>query len=273
MTTWTRFAVASAVAASLAVPDASWAQARSGSSSGQDSPSAGPRSAPSDSGGGSAQPRSGSASGGSGSSSLGPSGGPTRSSPGGSGGQAGPRDRGSRPSQGDAQVRAYGRPGGSGGSGGSGGPGYVTRSYYPWYGSSFGYYDPWYGGYGYSRWHRYPYSGVFGFPFGFYDPYSPYGYSGGGGGYRRAARDDQDGERPTGALRLRANPTHARVYVDGALVGTVDDFDGLTGHLRLDAGTHQIELRAEGYETYTTEVTVTAGRTMTERTNLRRAAN
>jgi hypothetical protein len=268
MTTWTRFAVASAVAVSLAAPDVSWAQARSGSSS-QDSPSAGPRSAPSDSGGGSAQPRSGSASGGSGSSSQGASGGPTtRSSPGGSGGQAGPRDRGSRPSQGEAQVRTYGRPGGSAG------PGYVTRSYYPWYGSSFGYYDPWYGGYGYSRWHRYPYGGgygVFGFPFGFYDPYSPYGYSG-GGSYGRSSRDDQDNERPTGAIRLRANPSHARVYVDGALVGTVDDFDGLSGHLRLEAGLHQIELRAEGYETYTNEVTVTAGRTMTERASLKRSA-
>jgi hypothetical protein len=151
-------------------------------------------------------------------------------------------------------------------------PTYVVRSYDPWY----GYYDPWYGygygyGYGYNRWSRYPYGvgyGVFGMPY-LYDPYMSYGY--GGGYYSREDRDDRDDNRqPTGAIRLRANPRHARVYIDGALVGTVDEFDGLSDHLEIEAGRHQIELRADGYDSYTSEVSVRAGRTMTERANLKK---
>ena len=58
--------------------------------------------------------------------------------------------------------------------------------------------------------------------------------------------------------------------MNGALVGTVDDFNGLSDHLELEAGTHQIELRLEGYETYQGEVTVEADKTRTERVNLKK---
>ena len=105
----------------------------------------------------------------------------------------------------------------------------------------------------------------------FYDPYLSYGYGGGGGYYSRNDRDDRDTTRqPTGSIRFRANPPHARVYVDGALVGTVDEFDGLGDHLEIEAGRHQIELRADGYQTYTSEISVRAGRTTTERANLKK---
>jgi hypothetical protein len=112
--------------------------------------------------------------------------------------------------------------------------------------------------------------GVFGYP-GIYDPYfGGYGgYYGGGGYVRRDDRQDDDG-RPTGSIRVRASPRTARVYIDGALVGIVDDFDGLSDHLEIEAGAHQIEIRADGYETYTSDITVRAGRTMTERASLRR---
>jgi hypothetical protein len=149
-----------------------------------------------------------------------------------------------------------------------------VRSYYPWYAGGFGYYDPWHYGYGYNRWRHYPYGlgvGVFGYPYGFYDPFFPYGsYGYYGGGYGAAAsRDDRDDDTPTGSIRLRVSPSHARVYVDGALVGTVDEFDGLTGHLELGAGAHVLELRADGYETVTTDISVRAGRTMTERAKMK----
>jgi hypothetical protein len=73
-----------------------------------------------------------------------------------------------------------------------------------------------------------------------------------------------------GSIRLKANPATAQVYVDGALVGTVDDFNGLRSHLELEAGVYQIELRADGYEPYAGELTVEAGRTLTERISLKK---
>jgi hypothetical protein len=180
-------------------------------------------------------------------------------------GSSGARARGTRPSQGDAQPREFWRPGVSR-------PTYIIRSYSPWYG--YGYYDPWL--YGYGRWSRYPYGvgiGMFGYPYGFYDPYyDPYGYGYGYGGYAGSygRRDDDDDDRAaTGSIRVRANPRTARVYVDGALVGTVDDFDGFSDHLEIAPGTHQLEIRAEGYETYTTDISVRANRTITARAKLK----
>jgi hypothetical protein len=166
-------------------------------------------------------------------------------------------------------------------------PYYPSYPYYPWY----GYYDPWYGGYGfnfgfsigfgYSPWHHYPY-GAYGVPY-FYAPYPVYGYAGGsysddgsstgGGAYSADVQPDNGNSRrptPTGSVRFRANPRHARVYVDGALVGTVDEFDGLGNHLEIEAGRHQIELRADGYESYSSEVAVQARRTVTERATLKK---
>jgi hypothetical protein len=151
---------------------------------------------------------------------------------------------------------------------------YWGHDYSPYYGSNLGLYSTWRYGYGASRWGYYPYGfgyGLFGYaPYApyYYDPYLPfmYGYGGGyGGGIER-----DDDSRPTGSIRLRMTPRDARVYIDGALVGTVDEFDGLTHHLDIQAGRHQLEIRAAGYENYTTEVVVTAGKTMTERASLKK---
>jgi hypothetical protein len=133
--------------------------------------------------------------------------------------------------------------------------GYLGRGY--WY-SPFAYsYRPGYGyGYGYAGY--YGYAHRYGYP--------AYGST---GGYYD---DDQDAvdHQPSGAIRFRVNPSHARIYVDGALAGTVDDFNGLTDHLSLTPGTHTYELRAEGYRTYSGVLTVVLGQTRTERVNLQR---
>ncbi len=133
-------------------------------------------------------------------------------------------------------------------------PGY----WYPWYGPGFGYgygwgyYDPWwYGGYPWGVWGYGGYSG---------------GYSGGGGGYEGGESTRED----IGSIRLKANVSDAKVYVDGALMGTVDDFDGLGHHLDLAAGKHDLELRADGYQTYTSTVDVLSGKTTTERVTLKK---
>jgi len=143
--------------------------------------------------------------------------------------------------------------------------------WFPYYGTgwgpSFGFvvFNP-YGIWGGSYWNWY--RGGY-----WYDPY-PYGwYSAwvyGGGGAPSASRGHDDGRR-LGSIRVKASPDHAKVYVDGALVGTVDDFSGLSGHLQLDEGVYQLELRADGYEPYSGELVVKAGKTLTELVKLKQA--
>jgi hypothetical protein len=144
----------------------------------------------------------------------------------------------------------------------------VVAPWYNWY--------PWYSGlgwnFGYVTYSPYGGHWLWG-PYGWYDPwystsfYAPSysGSSGGGESYR-----EPETRREVGSIRLRVNPESAQVYIDGALVGTVTDFSGLKNHLELDGGTHQIELRAEGYETYSGEITVDVGKTLTERIRLKK---
>ena len=103
------------------------------------------------------------------------------------------------------------------------------------------------------------------------DPY-PYGwysswiYGGSPSSYRNRDRE----EERLGSIRLKASPKDAKVYIDGALVGTVDDFDGLSSHLQLAEGVYQLELRADGYEPYSSELAVEAGKTLTARVSLKK---
>ena len=55
-------------------------------------------------------------------------------------------------------------------------------------------------------------------------------------------------------------PEHARVYLDGRLVGTADDFDGLPDYLYLEPGTYQLEFRLPGYRTEALTVEAEEGR-------------
>jgi hypothetical protein len=139
-------------------------------------------------------------------------------------------------------------------SGGGGGGGWVVPcgAYcYDWY----------YPGYGYGY---YPYYGYgFGLGFGYWgDP-----YWGGGGGYYTSPSYGAGGYssqyREQGNLRLKVKPRDAQVYIDGYYVGVVDSFDGAFQKLGIEAGSHKIELRAEGYETAQFEVFVTPGETVT----------
>jgi PEGA domain len=156
--------------------------------------------------------------------------------------------------------------------------GEASYSYlYPYFGwgpySAFDYYSPQYygvGGWGWNRW-GYGYN-TWHDPFLYGSYYTAYPYYWGNLSDRESWADDDDARRaePSGALRLRVSPREAKVYVDGALAGIVDEFDGLANHLRLPAGPHQIEFRADGYETVTLAVTVQDGKTRTERASLKR---
>lgn len=149
-------------------------------------------------------------------------------------------------------------------------PYYGWGAWSPWYGYGYG----WGAGYGWGwgvgfGW-GYPYAYPYGYGYGpgyyGYGNYVGIGWApsgeGGGGGGSAAAR--------TGSIRLRVSPSTAQVYIDGALVGTVEEFNGLSNHLELDAGTHQLELRAAGYETHQAQITVSADKTTTERATLKK---
>jgi hypothetical protein len=130
-------------------------------------------------------------------------------------------------------------------------PGSYWNSYY-WYPYGFGAwglgwyaYDPWWGGW--AGW-------------GAPGPY--YGY---GGSYGYSYNDD------SGGVRLKMKPRDAQVYVDGGYVGTIDEFDGTFQRLRLDTGTHKIEVRKEGLAPLTFEVNVTPDHTITLRGELQPA--
>jgi hypothetical protein len=59
------------------------------------------------------------------------------------------------------------------------------------------------------------------------------------------------------------------VYVDGYYAGEVDNFDGTFQRLSIESGSHKVEIRAEGYETVTFDVLVTAGETVTYKGTLK----
>ena len=121
-----------------------------------------------------------------------------------------------------------------------------SRPYYPFYYAPFyaGWYGGWYGGwgpgwYGWNGW----------YPYGFYGQYyPPYGY-----GY---------GYDPTGSARIDIKPREAEVYVDGYLVGTVDDFDGWMQRLHVMYGEHEIQIYLQGYRTIRQKVLFRPGATL-----------
>ena len=68
-----------------------------------------------------------------------------------------------------------------------------------------------------------------------------------------------------GGVRITGAPRDAQVFVDGAYVGIVDDFDGTDQHLNLEPGVHRIEIHTRGAGAVAFEVTVQQGRTITLR--------
>ena len=109
-------------------------------------------------------------------------------------------------------------------------------------------------GVGFGYWYGYPYYGYpyYGYPYGYgygYGPRYGYGYGYGPGyGYGYAPSSDW------AVVDTDVSPESARVYIDGQLIGTADDFDGFPDYLYLRQGRYKIEFRLPGFETRAIDV-------------------
>jgi len=83
------------------------------------------------------------------------------------------------------------------------------------------------------------------------------------------AESTRESARPRGTLRLDLTPeVPVQLHVDGFFIGTLDE----TGfELALEPGPHQIEARADGYETVHVGVKIEENRTISYRATLQRA--
>jgi hypothetical protein len=156
-------------------------------------------------------------------------------------------------------------------------PSYSYYGYNPYYGNRYSYWSPYGYGYGLGYFSYDPflfggmgYSGYYGA--GGYDPYfgGGGGYGGGYGGGGGYSSGYGQGYREVGSLRLKVKPANAQVSIDGFYVGVVDSFDGALQRLHVEAGTHRVELRAEGYEPVQFEVLITPGDTLTYKGEMKR---
>ena len=76
-----------------------------------------------------------------------------------------------------------------------------------------------------------------------YDQWGPYGPYGPHGRYPRGYVIDDF----SSAVKFSVDQKDAEVYVDGALAGEIDDFDGIFQELRLRPGSHEIVVFKEGF--------------------------
>jgi hypothetical protein len=184
-------------------------------------------------------------------------GGGSRSGGGGGGGHAMPRG-GHSPSPG-APVVGRGVPRGSvshpihpGGGHGGYYPGYVYPPYYGGIGIGWGWGGYWGGYYGWGYWGPgwwgpgyatsmwWPGWGWWGAPAMYYPPY--WGV--------------------VSDAKFLVTPRNTEVYIDGALAGIVDQYDGAFQSLTLAPGTHQITFYLEGHKRRDTNVYVAPGSTL-----------
>ena len=103
--------------------------------------------------------------------------------------------------------------------------------------------------------------------------YGSYGYITDPFGYISqpyAPADDSDPRETegTGYMRLDVEPDTARVYVDGLYVGLVSDLR--RAPRELDAGPHRVEIRADGFEVQSVDVSIRANDTLSYRGALTR---
>lgn len=181
------------------------------------------------------------------------------------------RPRDGRTVTGTAGDRGSVPPTGGGGSCGRG----CDTGWYPIYDPYYyyGYWDPYWYGYGY-RYSNYWMPG-YGFGFGYFG-YDPFLFGGYYDPYAAAASGQATGGygvgtyKGVGALRLKVKPTNAQVYIDGYYVGLVDAFDGMFQKLEIEAGSHRVEVRAEGFEPVQFDVIVAPGETITYKGELPR---
>jgi hypothetical protein len=180
------------------------------------------------------------------------------------------RPRDGRNPTGTAVERRGPRPGGGGGV-------YYPGVIYDPYYYSYGYSDPYYSRRYSSYWSPFGYG--YGLGYFAYDPYmfggSPYGYDPyGGGGYGSGSYGSGGYGRQyggeVGSIRLKVKPNDAQVYIDGYYVGVVDSYDGMFQKLGIEAGTHRVEIRADGFEPAQFEVMVMPDETITYKGELKR---
>lgn len=101
---------------------------------------------------------------------------------------------------------------------------------YPLYGYPY-FYNPFWWGYPLWSYPAYPY------------PYYPYPYY------------------PGADLRIQVQPKQAEVYVDGYLVGTVDNFDGTFQRLQMPLGEHEVTLYSPTYRSISQRMLFRPGET------------
>lgn len=178
------------------------------------------------------------------------------------------------PYRGGYYDRSYDRGYGYGYGRGYAVPRHYTYSYVPRYGYSFAhpYWGPRYvRSYVYRPYAFRPFSSIgFGLFVGYsvpytwaYPAYAPawsYGYPG--------AYNVVPGPTTYGGLSFDVTPNDATVYVDGNYVGPTAQFDGSQQPLSLVAGSHRIELRAQGCEPLVFNVDVQPGQVIPYRGDL-----
>lgn len=62
------------------------------------------------------------------------------------------------------------------------------------------------------------------------------------------------GKSNDGLFAIICQPGSAEVYVDGILIGKASKFDGSPGYLEIASGTHRLELRKNGYQTWMRDI-------------------
>jgi hypothetical protein len=67
------------------------------------------------------------------------------------------------------------------------------------------------------------------------------------------------------SVRVLVEPEETEVYVDGYYAGIVDDFDGVFQRLNLAPGSHEITLRLDGYRSWSAQIYVEPGSTVSLR--------
>jgi hypothetical protein len=122
-----------------------------------------------------------------------------------------------------------------------------------------GYYRPYYGGYYRPYYYSPYYYGGFGvgFGFGLYGGFYSGWYAPYYAGYPYFAGYPYAQYYPVGyyagnwaSARLEVKPRAAQVYVDGYLVGVVDQFDGVFQRLDLPTGEHELTVYLKGHQPY-----------------------
>ena len=126
-------------------------------------------------------------------------------------------------------------------------------AYWGWPYGYYAYYGP-YSYYGTFDYDGYPYSVVFRVP----------AYSGEAGTDTAGSEPETPAEATaavpgTSAVDLQVSPPTALVFLNGVLIGSVDEFGRGSDFLYLDSGEYTLEFRAPGFRTRTLQLSVTGG--------------